>query len=450
MHEPAGVTVVAQWLVLEDFAGALGGPTNAQIIGAGALLDDTQYNIPTLLSQGLPLIPYDPATMQDARDAFFKQDPGVASVSPDGNMLALLISFGALGGGGSGIITFRPNAPATPPLVYNTWESLMAKVQSLAAVGAAVNVECDFSLSGGQFQVPAGAWNFGGKAVISGGVQQPIPFQQILRCGPGVKLVGLLQVTRLLTIRGENPSDSIIDLPQNGIFILSLGASLSGLSGPVIRPVTVGFIASIVTGGISNNGAPPIDIPAGRGLSIFCQGASEIQDNAVSGAGILSRNIGSLGTGAINNQVLFTGTQVWDAFSVNLVLQRFVATTVGNVASTQVFLPSAGAGPASPTDDFPWVTAPIFSPKLITAFQVAYQGAGVGDPMNVEILINGSPVVQFLVPASSPNTNIFTINFGPSNAIVVPPGSVVSCRVTTPATWTSSPTNIQATLLGVA
>ncbi len=90
---------MALYMVLEDWAGFVGGPSGAQIVGASTLLDSALYNIPQLLSDGCPLILYNPATMSAAKTAFDKQAGGVAQINPDGNLLALLYATGAIGGG---------------------------------------------------------------------------------------------------------------------------------------------------------------------------------------------------------------------------------------------------------------------------------------------------------------------------------------------------------------
>ena len=89
------------FMVLEDWAGDLGGPPSRSpltIVGAGTLLDDTLYNVPLLLSTGCPLIAFVPAQMLAAKTAFDKQAGGVAQINPDGNLLALLYSLGAISG----------------------------------------------------------------------------------------------------------------------------------------------------------------------------------------------------------------------------------------------------------------------------------------------------------------------------------------------------------------
>lgn len=92
---------MALYLLLEDFAGDLGGPSNVQIAGAGTLFDDAVYNVPALLAVGCPLIPYVPATMAGPVAAFQKMSGGLAQINPDGNLLALLLAAGAIGGGGT-------------------------------------------------------------------------------------------------------------------------------------------------------------------------------------------------------------------------------------------------------------------------------------------------------------------------------------------------------------
>ncbi len=92
---------MAQLLVLEDFSGPLkpgrGGP---DIIGAGSLLDEAQgFNAAYLLGIGCPIVTYDAGTMAAPVAAFNKMSGGVAQISPDGNLLALLIAAGAVGGG---------------------------------------------------------------------------------------------------------------------------------------------------------------------------------------------------------------------------------------------------------------------------------------------------------------------------------------------------------------
>lgn len=92
---------MAIWLLLEDFAGNIGGPTNVQLAQAGTLFDDTQFNVPSLISAGMPLVPYVPATMAAPVAAFQKMSGGLAQINPDGNLLALLFAAGAFGGGGT-------------------------------------------------------------------------------------------------------------------------------------------------------------------------------------------------------------------------------------------------------------------------------------------------------------------------------------------------------------
>lgn len=107
-----GTPTMALYLLLEDFAGDIGGPSNVQIAGAGTILDDAVYNVPALIANGCPLILYNPATMAGPVAAFQKMSGGLAQINPDGNLLALLMAAGAIGGGLVGPATCIYLAPA--------------------------------------------------------------------------------------------------------------------------------------------------------------------------------------------------------------------------------------------------------------------------------------------------------------------------------------------------
>lgn len=128
---------MALYLVLEDFAGDVGGPTNVAIIGAGTLLDDTVYNVPYILSQGCPLIPYVPATMAAALMAFQAQGGGVSQISPDGNLIGLLIAFGAFGGGGLTMVDNRRDHSVNGARVdlFNTTQAILRTMTNSNPLG---------------------------------------------------------------------------------------------------------------------------------------------------------------------------------------------------------------------------------------------------------------------------------------------------------------------------
>lgn len=86
---------MALYMVLEDWAGNVGGPKGTQIVGASTLLDDAVYNVAQLLADGCPLVPFTPA-MTAAKAAFDKMAGGVAQINPDGNLLALLYATGLM------------------------------------------------------------------------------------------------------------------------------------------------------------------------------------------------------------------------------------------------------------------------------------------------------------------------------------------------------------------
>lgn len=107
---------MALYLLLEDFAGAMGGPTNVQLAQAGTLFDDAVFNIPALLANGCPLILYDAGTMAAPVAAFQKMSGGLAQINPDGNLLALLLAVGAIpSGGGGGIVGPLSTVYVEPP-----------------------------------------------------------------------------------------------------------------------------------------------------------------------------------------------------------------------------------------------------------------------------------------------------------------------------------------------
>jgi len=88
------------YLVLEDFAA---GSFSAS---AGSLLDAATIDLPQLQSAGLAAVLYNPATMSASRSAFLAAR-GSRPAVPDsaGDLTALLLAAGAIGGGGSGGIT---------------------------------------------------------------------------------------------------------------------------------------------------------------------------------------------------------------------------------------------------------------------------------------------------------------------------------------------------------
>lgn len=443
---------MARWVVLEDYDdGRVRYP-------AGTVLDDATIDLPALQRGGLAVIGYTPALdpYRAAAQALRGTTPVVKA--PEGDLTALLLAAGVFGGAG-GVITFRPGAPAFPPTVYDDWAQLMEAVRQRVDVGASVRIECDLRLVGGTYALPAGTWDFGGKAVLAGSTPSPAfpsGFQATLVCGDGVKLTGLVQITQILSIVGAHTDgEAVIDLESpNGFLLLTLGAGLVGLTGPVVRPAGgFGLIVSIVSGGIQAAGppgpsAPAVDIPGGSGLQIVAIGPTDIGIDAISGSGIFARNITSLGTGAINLQgPQFTGSYVWDAGSINLAIARFSAADVGNTPSATLYLPIVGDTPSA-TDDWPLRVPPIFSPKLVGFVSVAWTGAGVGDPLLIELLVDGVVVASGAIPIAAPAGNIGFLP--PSGGVVLPSNSVISVRATTPAIWTSSPTELVVTLLGIA
>lgn len=86
---------MTDYLVLETaYAGTPNGPTTLK---AGRVISDDAFDVPSLQSQGVALVIYNPVTMATSVDAFRRQQgkPGL-----DGDLTALLIAASAIGGSG--------------------------------------------------------------------------------------------------------------------------------------------------------------------------------------------------------------------------------------------------------------------------------------------------------------------------------------------------------------
>lgn len=83
---------MAEFLVLED------AQTFAQPLPAGQIIDDAVFDVVSLELAGVPLLAYNPATMEAPLTAFL----GLAEPRTPGMLLALLVAAGAIGGGGGG------------------------------------------------------------------------------------------------------------------------------------------------------------------------------------------------------------------------------------------------------------------------------------------------------------------------------------------------------------
>ena len=98
------------YLALEDFvAGAFSA-------SAGSLLDAATIDLPQLQAAGLAVVLYNPATMEASRLAFLAARGSRPSV-PDsaGDLSALLLAAGAIGGSGGGITALTGDVAATGP-----------------------------------------------------------------------------------------------------------------------------------------------------------------------------------------------------------------------------------------------------------------------------------------------------------------------------------------------
>ncbi len=112
------------FLVLEDF---VAGSVSAS---AGSLLDSTSINIAQLQSAGLAAVLYNPATMEASRLAFLAAR-GSRPAVPDnsGDLTALLLAAGAIGGSGGGVTSVTASAPlassggATPDISLSAGSS---------------------------------------------------------------------------------------------------------------------------------------------------------------------------------------------------------------------------------------------------------------------------------------------------------------------------------------
>lgn len=91
---------MALWLVLKDFNGeiVLGGN---EWTPAGAILDDAFVDVIQLQSAGCPMLPWNGTLAEtDALAAFLSRSPTPGQPLPSENLLDLLATYGAFGGGG--------------------------------------------------------------------------------------------------------------------------------------------------------------------------------------------------------------------------------------------------------------------------------------------------------------------------------------------------------------
>jgi hypothetical protein len=97
---------MALFLVLEDFA------AGTSTASAGSLLDSTAVDLAPLQAAGLAIVAYNPATMAAPREAFLAARGSRPSV-PDtaGDLSALLLAAGAIGGSGGGVTSVSASVP---------------------------------------------------------------------------------------------------------------------------------------------------------------------------------------------------------------------------------------------------------------------------------------------------------------------------------------------------
>ena len=95
---------MALHLVLEDFASPVA------TARAGSLLNDAAFDVPSLQASGLACVPFNPATMTAPLAGYLSaRGPQPLDVSAGGDLTALLIAAGAIGGGAG-----SPYTPSTP------------------------------------------------------------------------------------------------------------------------------------------------------------------------------------------------------------------------------------------------------------------------------------------------------------------------------------------------
>lgn len=99
---------MALYLVLEDYS------DGSATIAAGSLLDDGAVDLARLQSAGLAAVLYNASTMSASREAFVAAR-GSRPVAPDtsGDLSALLLAAGAIGGSGGGVASVAGSAPIT-------------------------------------------------------------------------------------------------------------------------------------------------------------------------------------------------------------------------------------------------------------------------------------------------------------------------------------------------
>lgn len=123
---------MAQWLVLEDFVGG------AAALRAGTVIDDAAYPLTPLVASGLAVVPYNPATMAASVRGFLAMRANkVPTTSPDGDLTALLLAAGALGGGAPSAASVSYDDSIVPPFgSTNVQGALDAAKADLAAQGS--------------------------------------------------------------------------------------------------------------------------------------------------------------------------------------------------------------------------------------------------------------------------------------------------------------------------
>jgi len=444
---------MALFLVLKDFSSGVAGAP--EFISAATILDSTLVNTAGLQTAGCPMLPWTATAPQvAARNAFLSRtQPGAPIYSE--NLLDLLATFGAFGGGGvSGAVeefTFRPGAVDNPTMgIYGTWASLMAEVAIPAAVGISLTIVVDYSVSLANFLIPAGTWNFGGLAILTG-----IPFQGFsLQADAAVtKLVGIARLDNGLTLEAVGAGAAApIDAPL-GLSVLEMtrGAIIfsSNAAGRLIDvPVGATLLIFASGGSVIAKATSPAVGTAGAGAALFVAvlDTSLLGNNSLAGAagGIIAIEKGSPESGIPTTLAGFAGYPASVDFTLlpySLPHAFFGVQTVP-LAAGVYFLQDRGndAVVVATAQDVPFREPATYGTGigvphrlLATAIISAVLNAAVAAVVTVEILVNG-----VLVPGmTAANVDLNTIATTPrlftaTNPLLLLPFDAISVRITVP------------------
>lgn len=405
---------MAQWLVLEDCSGAA---ASIGILPTGTILDSAVVNIAALQAAGAPLIPFVPA-MVPILAAYFAAGPGTPPLEPNYNLVALLLAAGLFPApvppGSAQEFTFRPGAVDNPNLgIYGTWVSLMTAVAPSAAAHIEYVVLIDFSVLGASFAIPAGAYAFGGNAILRG-IPTQTAFQ--LQTKAGVSLSGIAQLDNFLTLEctGVQVAAPITAPVGTSTLELTRGAqitSINGAAGALIDVPAGALLNVVLLGGsnILNGGAAAIKAIGTGAISVVVGDTSSVVAGSIAGAGASTLTLlkGSPAAGLPSSLFGFAGSISRAGQLYSLPHASFGCQSIPLIAGTY-FLPYGGndAIAVATAQDQPFREALLTSgasrPRLLVGASVwAVQNAGVAAPVLIEILLNG-----VLVPGTATGVDL--------------------------------------------